>query len=72
MFLHQNSHFNNCVRILLDEDRYAQSIPLPKISLRISPIHEKSKVVCTLISLTLSDIECKVIDSVDKFLDFIK
>ena len=49
MFLHQNSHFNNCVRILLNEDRYAQSIPLPKISLRTSPINEKSKVVCTLI-----------------------
>jgi hypothetical protein len=48
MFLHQNSHFNNGVLILLDEDPYAQSIPLPTISLRISPIHEKSKVVYTL------------------------
>jgi hypothetical protein len=48
MYLHQHKHFNNCVRILLDEDLYAQSIRLPKISLRTSLIHEKSKVVCTL------------------------
>jgi hypothetical protein len=48
MFLHQNSNFNNGVLILLDEDPYAQSIPLTTISLRISPIHEKSKVVYTL------------------------
>ena len=36
------------VRILFDEDPFAQSIPLTKILSRITSIHEKSQVVCTL------------------------
>jgi enterochelin esterase-like enzyme len=36
------------VRILFDGDPFAQSIPLTKILPRITSIHEKSQVVCTL------------------------
>ena len=47
------------VRILFDGDPFAQSIPLTKILPRITSIHEKSQVVCTLG------------DRVDIILDFI-
>ena len=35
-------------RLLFDGDPFAQSIPLTKILPRITSIHEKSQVVCTL------------------------
>ena len=37
-----------CDHILFDGDPFAQSIPLTKILSRITSIHERGQVVCTL------------------------
>jgi hypothetical protein len=51
VYLSQDGYFRYTTygdRILFNEDPFAQSIPLTKIIPRITSIHEKSQVVCTL------------------------
>jgi len=54
------------IRILFDEDPFAQSIPLTKILPRITTIHE-SKVVCTLRD-SFTDI-CSTFSEREMFID---
>ena len=55
------------VRILFDGDPFAQSIPLTKILPRITSIHEKSQVVCTLRD-RFTDI-CRTFSEREMFID---